>query len=400
MEELLKPSDSKADSDTKTSNAEEKRVMKDIVKKVGSATWAGTKKVAKSVGSAAGAAGAAVVAGGSSIATGVKNDIKGSVDAAFDNSAGNAMTFFFIIAVFTHLIDAIKGFTRPGFMIYVYVGLIIFAFFFLFHMRLNNSDEVALLIVILLAYSLPFIPDIFRDNSLMLTLSGLLFLLPVLPIYIGMKCPEDSFIAKAAKIYLVVWTIILAFYLITDLSPEQTSKATIKDTFAGVRHVMTGVGKTFEKVGASFNSAFNQAVAKATGQAYEGEEESKVGISLENIKSLESRYNTESIVYVEAKISAENIKEKINIRTKCTIDNMRQGSVVPSVLTNVTDNYENIIDCEFGRLPAGNYEAKVQAIFEFESTSDIEYTFVNDEIKSDQYARLNIDPVTIATYTG
>jgi hypothetical protein len=84
----------------------------------------------------------------------------------------------------------------------------------------------------------------------------------------------------------------------------------------------------------------------------------------------------------------------------CYIPSVHQGTTNPIILPEVSADYENIIDCELGKLAEGNYEVKVRATFEFESTSDIEYTFVSTNIKTDQYTRLDINPTTIATYTG
>ena len=106
------------------------------------------------------------------------------------------------------------------------------------------------------------------------------------------------------------------------------------------------------------------------------------------------------LAFVEAKIRAVNVKETIPVNVICYIQNVRQGNVTPVMMPDVTDNYENIIDCDLGQLPEGSYEVKVRANFEFDSSSDISYTFVSSNIKSDQYERLNINPVTIATYTG
>jgi hypothetical protein len=353
----------------------------------------GMKKVVK---------GAAIAAGAAAIATSKKagNAIGNAGESVFEGNPGNALSFLLIIAIFTHFLDWATDFNRPGFMIFVYVGMFLYAFIFLFHMRVKDSNEIALFIIILVAYCLPIALMLIKDSNIILWLTMVIVMFPILPLYIGLQFPSESIFSKLTKVYIFGFLIFMLFNLMTSFGVGETSKAMITDPFSGVRFFVTTADRTFGKVADSIDTAFERAVAKATGQAYEGEEESRVGIYVEDVKSLESRYNTWSNIYVEAKISAENIKEKINIKTLCYIENVRQGTVVPSILANVTDNYQNTIDCELGQLPAGNYEARVQAIFEFESSSDIQYTFVSDDIKSDQYARLNIDPQTIATYTG
>jgi len=387
-------------------NAEEERLEKEQIDAAAKKqqNFDRAKKIAVGTAAAAGAVGGAAVSGLKSIGRGISNaasSVGRSSGGSSEGASDSGLAFLFLIALFTHLIDAITKFQRPGFMIYVYIGIIVYTFFFLFKAQLGNSDETQLLAVIVLAYVLPYLPDLFPDSRWILVFSGLLFLFPLLPLYIGMKFPQQTFIGKASKWYMVFWVIVLAFYLITTFAPDMNTKSLVKNPMAGVSYVIDGVSKIFSKTFGSFNNALSRAIAQATGQPYEGQEESRVGIYVEDVKPIESKYNTNADVYVEARIKAVNVKEVIpKVNVICWIENVHQGDVYPAMLYDVIGDYDNIVSCNLGKLKEGNYEVKVKANFEFEGTSDIEYTFVNKEIKSDQYDKLGIDPNTIATYTG
>ncbi|HYD03264.1 MAG TPA: hypothetical protein VEC16_03100 [Alphaproteobacteria bacterium] len=379
-------------------NKEESSTNSNSWKKAGNVATKVGKGTLIAGGAVLGGLGAATLWAGKKTYDGAKS-VSDSFGESLRIKSDNGLVLFFIIALLTHFIDAVTKFQRPGIMMYVYVILIIYAFFFMFGMRISG-DEGVLIAIIGLAYMLPYLPDVFPNSGAMLTISGLLFLFPVLPLYIGLKFPDNTFIGKITKWYIVFWVIVLVFFLLTTFNTGQMTVAKVKDPFAGVRYVFSGVSKTLGDFQNDVKSSFDRAIAMATGQAYEGQEESKVGIYVENVKSLESKYTTNSNVFVEAKIKAVNVKERVNVTTLCYITGVAQGKMTPSLLTDIEGNYENIVTCNFGNLPEGTYTAKVVAVFEFESSSDIEYTFVDSDVKSDQYQKLGINSVTLATYTG
>ena len=323
---------------------------------------------------------------------------RGDSGSSGGSDEGGILLLFWI-SLFTHFIDAMTNFQRPGYMIYVYVLIIIFAFFFVFKMHVGGSDEMTLLVVVILAYMLPYLPKMFPDNRWVLALSGIIFLFPILTLYIGLKFGENSFVNRASKWYIVFWMIVLVFYVITTMSPSQNTKALINNPVAGVKFVITGTGNTITKSMLTFNDAVKRAVAEATGQPYGGQEESLVGIYVTNAKPLEMKYNTNSDVYVEAKITGKALKDTINVNNICYIEGVKQGKVSPAIVS-IGNNDENIIDCELGQLNAGEYTVHVRADFEYLTTSDIQYTFVSNAVTSDQYQQLGISETTIATYTG
>jgi len=323
---------------------------------------------------------------------------RGSGDSGSDNGH---LTILFWIALLTHFVDAMTKFQRPGFMVFVYLGMMIYAVIVVYKMGRPDIEEMEFFGFIVLAYFLPFLPNFFPDNRWILAISGVIFLFPLLPLYLGIRFPENSSINKWSKRYFVLWAIILVFYLIVTFAPDQNTKTLIKDPMAGVKYVLSGVGGTFEKTYKTFDTSIKRAIAQATGQPYEGQEESQVGIYITDVKPLESKYNTNSEVYVEAKVSAKNVKQAVPIISLfCYIPDVKSGNVSPSQLPNMRENDENIVDCNLGKLKEGSYDVKVKANFQFETTSDIEYTFVSQGVRTDQYKALGIDEKTIATYTG
>lgn len=392
------------ENDTDTDNVtskkpdnENKKIVTEAAKKIGSKTLNVATSAGKGVANALNSV-------SNSALSGLRNAgraIGGPGESSSSGSSGNgAVGILFALSLIMHLYDAVTKFQRPGFILYFYIGLLIFSFFFIFNMKLDDPDAKKLLIVLALAYLLPYVVSIFPDNNFALALSGILFLIPILPIYIGLQAPEGSFINRFIKIYIIIWIIILAFYLIATFAPDQNTKALVKNPFGGLGYVIGGASDTIDKTKTSFFNTLKRAIAQATGQPYDGDEESRVGVYVENVKQLESSYNTNSNVFVEARIRAVNVKEPLRITTNCYIPSIREGTTNPKVFTEVIGDYDNIIDCDLGQLNEGNYEVKVRATFEFESTSDIEYTFVSTDVKSDQYDKLKIDRTTIATYTG
>ena len=322
-----------------------------------------------------------------------------------DNSeelSEGSLVLLFLLATASHFFDAIKGFQRPGFMIYIYVVLLVVAYISVFKMRIGGPEEIALVIVIALAYALPYISRLFPDNQLMLTISGLLFLIPILPLYLGLKFPNHSIIEIGSRWYMIFWVIVMIFFVLTTFAIDQKNEKLVSNPMLGVQFVIEGVSKTISKVSNSFQNVINNAVYTVTDQPNPGKQESLVGVYVEKVKPLESRYTKDSRVFIQAKIRAVNVKEPLKITTLCHIDGVKQGVTKPSVLNDVVGNYDNYFTCELGNLPPGTYTVKMQADFEFPTSSDIEYVFVNSDIKDDQFQRLGIQPnvAPVGTYTG
>jgi len=334
--------------------------------------------------------------------------IGGSGSGSGSSDSGGLILIFWL-AAFIQLFDIILGTQRPGFILSAYTVLIIISIIFVF--KSDKTNEIGLVIAAAAAYFLPwlakasFIVNAASSNNLALLIQGLIILIPVVPLYIAFKFPDHSKIRLWAQWVITFWIIVFALFMLVTFMPNQNSKSLINNPMAGVKYVLSGVGNTFTATGKTFGNAWNKAIAQATGQPYDGQEESQVGIYVEDVRTLESRYSDISDVIVTAKIKAVNVKEAINVHLSCYIDGDAKGytgkpAMNPTVLTEVVGNYENVVECRLGKLKDGSYTVKVRATFDFESTSDITYTFVSTDIKTDQYQQLNINPQTIATYTG
>jgi hypothetical protein len=315
----------------------------------------------------------------------------------------------FWFAIFIHLVDGfLFGFARTGMALttiltgYGLLGIYV--------ARMYNGDfshKKGIYIGILLALLLPLILDFItrfeaiQTITFFLAFSGLLLAIPMVPIFAGMSFKENEGITKWTSRYFFIWMVIGMIVVLATYgaSTNSVSKSIVKP-WDSIKYLFSSIGKSIKTVEKNIAGSFKKAISQATGQPYDGQEESRVGIYVEDVKPIESKYNTNANVYVEARIKAVNVKEKVNVNTVCYIEGERQGDVYPTMLYDVSGDYDNIVSCNLGKLKEGFYEVKVRANFEFESTSDIEYTFVNSKLNSDQYDKLNINRVTVATYTG
>lgn len=309
------------------------------------------------------------------------------------------LTLIVLLSIIIHIFDAATSYSTHGVTIIGYIVIIIVIIGPMYHFHKPDSEEISFIVAVGAAYGLPFLLSIVPDSKWMLIVSAALFLFPVIALYVALQFKRGK-APTIAMWWITFWIIVLVLYFVVVVNPAITTASLRGNTLLGVQYVFTQTKDIFVKTEKTIGSTFDKAVAQATGQPYQGDEESRVGIYVEDVKGIESRYTNMSNVYVEAKISAVNLKELVNINTICYIDNIGPGLASPTMIYNVTDNYENIVGCQFGRLPVGVYTAKVRVNFQFETSSDIQYTFVNSGIKSDQYAKLNIEPKVVATYTG
>jgi hypothetical protein len=285
-----------------------------------------------------------------------------------------------------------------GAVLYIYIAMIVFAFFFIFKMNMGFS-EGEFIGAIAIAYLLPYIKTFFPQTQWILVLSGVLFLFPVLPLFLGIKFPDHTWTKNLTRAYIVFWIIVLVFYLLVTFGPTQSTTLAKGDVLSGVRYVGTGVSNTLGKVSTDVQKSIAKGIAQATGQPYEGEEENQKGIYLENTHALESRYNDRSRVYVESKISAKSLTDPVTVRNYCYITGVKQGKVVPETIT-LRDNDENILDCDLGQLAAGYYDVKIITNFEFETGADITYYFSTSDISSQEIEKINIPKQATAIYSG
>ena len=236
-----------------------------------------------------------------------------------------------------------------------------------------------------------------------LTITGLVIFFPPLVLYLFLQYPEHSFGAKTIKIYFVIWAIIAVLYLVTSPAAQQATsggKAMIQYPIEGIKFVGQGIANLGTKVVTLTTSAMDKAVAQATGQQYEGDQENQRGIFLENFHPVEQTYYTTSDIWIEGKIRAQNIKETLPISTACSIpDKNLKGEVNPKNF-NMVNNDENILDCHLGSLAPGTYQVRVSATFDYQTDAEIKYYFVDNKVNPQTYSKAQIPEKTIAIYTG
>ncbi len=316
----------------------------------------------------------------------------------------------FILAVFAYFFDLFTGFTRPpNYGVILLYGFMIIIAMIMTKVSTNkwvkDSDFMGFVAAIAFTVAYPWVIDVLRENipyQFLVDLLGPFLLFPPMIMYLMFKYPENSAMHKTA-----VWIIIaLALYAFLVLLNSPTLQGTtvagkititkpwdlIKDFGGNVVDAATGAVNNMER-------SFQIAIAKATGQKYEGEEEEQRGILIENVKAVEKNYYTSSDIYVQGKIKAQNLVGEVNVRTRCYVKNKGNGTTYPEMLTMVT-NDENIIDCHLGQLPKGNYQVFVAATFIFITDADIQYYFVDEKTRPELYDKMNIPDKAMATYTG
>jgi hypothetical protein len=326
--------------------------------------------------------------------------ISGKGTSVIGSGQGTISMLLWLVLI-TAIVDYFTGDIRPGFM---YAGYLLIALYIMLFMRNNMSasDMGVLMTVIVIAYLLPFGVPLLQKYAMSdvgQMFAGMLLWFPVLPLYLMFKYPENR-TSKILTIVVIIAAFLLLLNVVTSYISTQNNVKLLANPMASAKYVSDIMLKGVTDTTKSISVAINQAIAQATGQPYEGTEESQVGIFVTDVKPLESKYNTNSRVFVEAKIAAKNVKEPMNVNILCYIEGVKQGNVSPSLISQISGNDENIIDCNLGKLKEGSYTAKVRADFEFETTSDITYTFVSPAVRSDQYTQLGIEETTIATYTG
>lgn len=316
----------------------------------------------------------------------------------------------FVLAIVAYFYDLSTKFTRPP----NYGVILIYGFMIIIAMImtklsankwLEDRDFIGFIFAIAFTILYPWIIDSLREAityQWMVDLLGPFLLFPPMIIYLMLKYPDTSVMHKTA-LWIIIGLSIYAFLVLLNSPTFQgttvAGKTTItkpweliEDFGGNVYSTMTGAMKNIER-------SFQMAVAKATGQKYEGEEEEQRGIIIENVKAVEKNYFTSSDIYVQARIKAQNLPGEVTVRTMCYVKDRTNGTTYPEVLTMV-NNDENIIDCHIGRLPKGNYQVFVTATFTFITDADIQYYFVDERTRPELYASMNIPDKSVATYTG
>lgn len=314
-----------------------------------------------------------------------------------------------IFSILAYFFDFITNFTRPpNYTIIMIYGIMIIITVIMTKTSTRkwlDGDLVGFFTVIAFTIIFPWVVNSFRENipyQWLVDLFGAFLLFPPVIVYLMSKYPDNSFGHKLYRgiiIFLFIYAFLQLLASPTFQGTYEGGKPTIthatdlmKGFFGNFLNTANGVVKNVEK-------SFQMAVAKATGQKYDGEEEEKRGILIESVTPVEKNYFTSSDVYVQARIKAQNLVGEVGVRTRCYVKDKTNGTTYPEILTMVNDD-ENIIDCHIGRLPKGSYQIYVTATFIFITDADIQYYFVDEKTRPELYDSIKIPEKAIATYTG
>ena len=339
---------------------------------------------------------------------------EGPKESSSEGSSG--LSVLVVFAIIIHIVDFYSGFDRTGIgigtikvipqyhVIVVYILLAIFGSTIVFK---DKGSKTSFIGAILLAIFFPALIVNFKDSIQLpwldsLTTVALAF--PVLVLYLMRKFPNNTFVFKSTRWYFFVWMLIAMVLFVSSSTFTDVTTGTsvqLKNPMQRVIYFFSGVGTSLNTVYTNTIKSVQKGIAQATGQQYQGEEESARGIMLSDFKSLEQTYYTDSRIFMEAKIKAQNIKEVVIVKTVCFIpdEGNYMGKAYPATLSMVNDD-ENTIDCEFPAMKAGDYTAKMVSTFSFAQDSDIEYYFVDSNTDPKLYEKLKIPTSIIARYSG
>jgi hypothetical protein len=313
-----------------------------------------------------------------------------------------------ILSIMAYFADLFTNFARPPeYPVIVLYGLMIIAALVMTKIARKtqwlDSDFVGFFGVIAFTIVFPWVIHSFRDMipyQWIVDLLGLFLLFPPVFIYLLSKYPDNTF---AHKLYTWVIAAILIYAFIQLLaSPTMQGyrgEITIQKPMDIIEGLFKNVAKAASGVATNFERSFQMAIARATGQQYQGEEEEQRGILIDSVEAVEKNYYTSSDIYVQGNIRAQNLVGEVNVRTRCYVKDKAIGVTYPEVLTMV-NNDENIIDCHLGQLPKGNYQVFVSATFIFVTDADIQYYFVDEKTRPELYTKMQIPSKSTATYTG
>lgn len=314
-----------------------------------------------------------------------------------------------ILSIIAYIFDFISNFTRPpNYAVILAYGIMIIVAVIMTKTSTSkwiDGDFVGFFTVIAFTIIFPWVINAFRENipyQWVVDLLGLFLLFPPVFVYLLSKYPEHS---GGHKLYtgIIIFIVIYGFLQLLASPTFQGTTVGGKPTITHATDLIAGLGGNVYKaatgVVTNVERSFQMAIAQATGQKYEGEEEEQRGILIENVKAVEKNYYTSSDIYVQGRIKAQNLVGEVNVRTRCYIKDKGNGTTYPEILTMVT-NDENIIDCHLGQLPKGNYQVFVSATFIFITDADIQYYFVDEKTRPELYEKMNIPDKAMATYTG
>jgi len=239
-----------------------------------------------------------------------------------------------------------------------------------------------------LLYAIPQI-RVVGNTTLFDWTSFLLAILPIWPIYIGLKA-DIPFVHK----YINFWILFLLFTFLFGVGFKLSSAHL---PLIGGRPEVIQVGtvanflweQTTESVKNFWDalnpSRFVNVLVNASGMNYyiaqiERTEEAPVGLYIDNVR-LRDRYTYEGEpAVIWADIRGKSFMDEIRVTPTCYIDKVGEGIANPPFFSILGEEHV-FFSCTFNDLKKGTYTAHVGANFNFETWAYVTYTFVDIETK-------------------
>lgn len=320
---------------------------------------------------------------------------------------GGGAAFLVGLAMLAHIIDIVTGFQRPGLIVpALYVVIIVFTLFSIFKFKLD-VEETKLVGAAFIAYALPWVHQFFNDQVWKLVLSGIVFLFPIFVLYLMFKLPEDNGFHKLARWYVALWIIAITLWALANFS-QGSGKPLIQSPWDGAKFFIGSITSGTSKFVQNSQKSLNAAIARATGQQYEGQEENERGIFLQNVKPHDQSYFVGSNIFVNGELRAKNIPGTIRVKNICLIPGVRQGKMTPMEIDLVSNDFQTI-SCDLGQATkSGSYEVKFISTFMYQTDATITYYFMNKntysvldrEHNGNVNSELGIPQQITAIYTG
>lgn len=158
---------------------------------------------------------------------------------------------------------------------------------------------------------------------------------------------------------------------------------TIFGKFLGIVPMPAVEGEEAEKK-AGIMGFIEKRIAFATGRVEEGAKK-KLGVFLDELKQTGDRFYERAPVNVYSTLTAETLEgSTINVELSCRLDNktniINAADYVPQRLIEIFEKDKRGVECIFDDVPAGRYNAIMEADFGFETVSYLKAYFIDSAV--------------------
>jgi len=317
-------------------------------------------------------------------------------------------------AILIHIWDIASGLsTVDGAVITLYITYLVVVFLLVSKGHFDSNFE-GMVVPVIVAYIFPRVVGYSTKNWIAFDMgryfNAILVIMPVLVIYLLWRFPEHSIVNKLSRLYitLIVFTLI-AIFLTSSMASffwsGTNSEKLIKNPWSSIKDFFNLGASSFAKLGTNIGTSWNRMIASATGQPYEGDEQSVNGIFLTGIKALdEGRLYTNRNIILNAKleIRTANLEDQTEFKVvnKCYEQNADVFSVTPETVIMSGNDWKDI-RCTTPNLRAGGHTIVFASNFDYYTEGTIQYWFIDRNKFESSYTNLNNVPMqTTAVYSG